>query len=344
VCDGELAPRRPPAPPRVARRRVLGLLGGAAAVGVSGVTGVSRVGAAGAAGAVRAPARPRAVPVGYGLEIHAREEWGLFLPPVGPLVEEAPGDVRFLLVHHTASANAYEPDDVPGAIAAIRRLHVEDRGWNDVAYNFLVDRYGGVWEGRAGSLAGPVRGDATGGSQGFALLCCLIGEFTAEPPTFEAQAALAALLAWLADTYGIDTSPGATATFTSRGSSRWAAGTEVTTTTIAGHRDMSSTACPGDAYYPIVRDQLPAAVTGLREPSTTTTTATATSGPASTTSALAPTTTAADDVAAPPDGGEGGGDLATPTAVGGAAVGVAAVAGAALVLRRRRTGDPDPPG
>ena len=330
MCDGDPAPP----PPRIARRRVLGLLGGAAALGLA---------APGRAHGLGGAPRRRAVAGGYGLEIHPREDWGLFLPPVGPLVEEAPGDVRFLLVHHTASANAYEPDDVPGAIAAVRRLHVEQRGWNDIAYNFLIDRFGGVWEGRAGSLARPVRGDATGGSQGFAILCCLIGEFTSEPPTFEAQAALTALLAWLADTYDIDTAPGSTTRFTSRGSNRWPAGTEVTTTTIAGHRDMSATACPGDACYPIVRDVLPESVTGLRAPAPTTTTA-----PASTTTSAAPTTTTpAGDVAAPaPDGGDDDG-LATPAVVGGAALGVAAAAGVALVLRRRRggpfVGDPGDP-
>ncbi len=39
----------------------------------------------------------------------------------------------------------------------------------------------------------------------------------------------------------------------------------VTTTTIAGHRDMSFTGCPGDMLYPIVRNQLPAAVTQERQ-------------------------------------------------------------------------------
>src|SRR5690606_28908465 len=133
--------------------------------------------------------------------------------------------------------------------AGIQRFHVRERGWPDIAYHFLVDRDGRVWEGRDGSLTRPVQADASGGSQGHAMLCCLIGEFTEQAPTPAAVAALTAVLAWLGDTYGIDTAPGATATFTSRGSNRWPAGTEVTTATIAGHRDMSYTECPGDACY-----------------------------------------------------------------------------------------------
>jgi hypothetical protein len=181
------------------------------------------------------------------------------------LQQERPGDTRFLLVHHTASANDYDPDDVPGLLRGFYRFHTgPDRRWPDVAYNFLVDRYGVVWEGRTGSLTGPVMADATGGSQGFAQLCCFVGNHQVEAPTREAQSSMTALLAALADTYAIETAPGATTTFVSRGSNRWPAGTTVTTTTIAGHRDMSLTTCPGDAAYELVRDVFPAAVTALR--------------------------------------------------------------------------------
>lgn len=61
--------------------------------------------------------------------------------------------------------------------------------------------------------------------------------------------ALVKTLAWLADRYSIDTAPGATTSFVSRGSQRHRAGVSVTTSTIAGHRDMSYTVCPGDGVY-----------------------------------------------------------------------------------------------
>ena len=111
-----------------------------------------------------------------------------------------------------------------------------------------------MWEGRAGALTGPVVADATGGSQGFAQLICLLGDFTSQLPTAAALDALVMMLAWLAGRYRIDISPGATASFISRGSQRWSAGTPITTSTIAGHRDMSYTACPGDALYPTLPD------------------------------------------------------------------------------------------
>jgi hypothetical protein len=71
------------------------------------------------------------------------------------------------------------------------------------------------------------------------------------------------LLAGLAERYAVDPAPGATTTFVSRGSNRWPAGASITTSTIAGHRDMSMTTCPGDAAYPLVKDAFPVEVTAV---------------------------------------------------------------------------------
>ena len=90
---------------------------------------------------------------------------------------------------------------------------------------------------------------STGGSLGFAQLVYLIGDFSVVEPTAAMTASLTKVLAWLADRYGLDTAPGATTTFVSRGSQRYVAGTAVTSSTIAGHRDMSYTDCPGGTVY-----------------------------------------------------------------------------------------------
>lgn len=118
--------------------------------------------------------------------------------------------MRFLLVHHTASRNGYRQQDVPALLRGFFSFHTgPDKVWPDLAYNFLVDEHGGVWDRRAGSLAGPVRPSATGGSQGFAVLGCYIGDLAVAAPRPPARASMLRLLAWLADTYGIDTAPGA---------------------------------------------------------------------------------------------------------------------------------------
>ncbi|HJQ76564.1 MAG TPA: N-acetylmuramoyl-L-alanine amidase [Acidimicrobiia bacterium] len=243
-----------------------------------------------------------------GLSINPRETWGADLPPVGPLSGE---DVKFLIVHHSASHNGHSPSDVPGILRGWFDFHTNGRGWNDIAYNFIIDSGGGVWEGRQGSLDGAVAGDATGGNQGFTQLVCLIGDTNTVPPTAAAQGSLVQVLAWLADRHGVSTAPGAEVTFTSRGSNRWPAGTEVTTPTISGHRDMSKTTCPGDSLYAYVTGSLHADVETSRgggsspatsaaptisTPSTTTTSTTTTSSTTTlppTTTTLPPTTTLA---------------------------------------------------
>ncbi len=225
-------------------------VGGAMALAAAGLVGCGRP----APGGVRLPPAdrlPERVPpvrVSSQLAIHPRDDWGDDLPPKGPM---GPEDVRFLLVHHTATSNV-----IPDPRSLIRGVYAFHTGsskrWNDVAYNFFVGPDGSVWEGRAGSLDGPVVADATGGNQGFSQLICLLGNFVDVAPTAAAQASLVGLLAHLADRYELSTWKDATATFISRGSNKWAAGTTVTTSTISGHRDMSFTACPGDAAYDLL--------------------------------------------------------------------------------------------
>ena len=300
--------------------------------------------------------------VAPGLLVRPRSSWaGDSRPPTGPLSPETP---LFLLVHHTASANGADP------VATMRSAYDfhtgPDRGWPDVAYNFFIDQFGVVWEGRFGSLDGPVEASATGGSQGFAQLVCLLGDFTAVLPTAAAVASLELTLAWLADRHDIDTRPGATVTFTSRGSNRWPAGTEVSAATISGHRDMSQTACPGDTFYPYLVSNVPAAVDALRSTGAPTTVEVTPPTEASrTTDAPAQTDPATPDTSPPvetpgptdtPDAGTvrvsgpattaaAEGDGSDSVVVPALGLGAATLAGAALwYTARRRAGEaPRPP-
>lgn len=261
--------------PRISRRTALSLAAGGTTLAVA--TGLGQ---------------PVAGRTPTGLTIQPRAAWaGDDRPPVGELREE---DVRFLLVHHTASANGADP---VGTMRGVYNFHTSpEKGWPDVAYNFFIDQNGAVYEARTGSLAGPVEASATGGSQGFAQLVCLLGDFTSQNPTGPALASLNATLAWLADRYSLDTSDGAQTTFVSRGSNRWPAGSTVTASTVSGHRDMSQTACPGDTFYPYLVANVQREVDGLRSSAVVTTTTrpppTTTSVPTTTATTGAPTTTA----------------------------------------------------
>ncbi len=229
---------------RTRRELFFGALGAA----VLGLTACGRSGTDSAAAQLPSVASLTSVQVAPGLSIHPRSEWGADLPPKGVI---GPEIVKFLLVHHTASSNF-----VPDPRAVIRQTYAFQTGpskrWPDICYHFMIGPDGSVWETRAGSLAGPVVADATGGNQGFAQLVCLIGDFTAQAPTPAAQESLMRLLIFLADRYRIDTDPAATTTFVSRGSDKFRAGTTVTASTISGHRDVTYTACPGNLGYTLL--------------------------------------------------------------------------------------------
>lgn len=203
------------------------------------------------------PARGTPVEVGPGLTIRPRDSWGRDLAPVGPT--QAEQSVKFLLVHHTAGSNRYGTKDVESKIREVYSFHTSPaKGWVDVCYNFFIDRFGGVWEGRAGSLNGPILADATGGNQGFAQLVCLLGNFETDRPPAPMMESCAAVLGWLADRYGIPLDQSRTVQFRSRGSNRWPNGSLVKARPISGHRDMSATLCPGKFVYPMLESEVPA--------------------------------------------------------------------------------------
>ena len=204
-----------------------------------------------------APRLPRREPTARP-SIRARSDWADDPPLWTPPTE----DPRIVVVHHTASSNVYSPSDVPGILRTIYRNHTGHYSggqWPDIAYNFIVDQFGTIWEARVVSADGPVAGDATGGNQGHSILCCWLGTHDDEPPSQPAIDAMVSLIAWQAARYRITVGLGATATFASRGSSLWPEGDKVTVPTVCGHRDVSDVTCPGDAGYEVV-GSLPALV------------------------------------------------------------------------------------
>ncbi len=262
--------------------------------------------------------------------IRPRADWAAGCPVRGRLSAE--DDLRFLLVHHTLTPNGESAERIPARLRAVYAYHTGSaKRWPDVAYNFFVDPHGVIWEGREGSLAGPVRGDATGGSQGFAELCCFVGDFTAQPPTPAAMSAMTALLAWLAQRSSIDLD--AAVTFTSRGSSRWRRGVSVTTDAVAAHRDMSSTECPGDALYPLVRSVL---LPGARALIAPTPTPTPTSAPTPTPTRSPATSVTPAPTAEPPAPASSDDPLPAALIGAGVAVGMAGVAAVGVPWMRRR--------
>jgi hypothetical protein len=159
--------------------------------------------------------------------------------------------IRAGMVHHTADHNTYTAAQVPGIIRSDFAYHLS-RGWNDIGYNFLVDRFGRIWEGRAGGVALAVMGAHSGGFNTDTFGVSLIGNYEQVRPSPAAVAAIARVFAWKLDLYHRD--PFGTTTLTSAGggTSRYPAGTVVRKPVLMGHRDVGQTACPGKYVYSLL--------------------------------------------------------------------------------------------
>jgi hypothetical protein len=172
------------------------------------------------------------------------------------------GRVYFAVVHHTAGSNSYTAAQSPAIVRAIQLYHVKGNGWNDIGYNFLVDKYGQVFEGRIGGIDRNVVGaHAEGfnyGSTGVALL----GNYGATTITPAAQRALVSLLAWRLDVAHVD--PLSLVNWSSGGNPKYPLGMHLKLRAISGHRDTGFTSCPGTRLYaklPSIAEQV--AATGL---------------------------------------------------------------------------------
>src|SRR5436190_21422508 len=155
--------------------------------------------------------------------------------------------VRFALVHHTAGTNSYTRSQSAAIVRGIEIYHVKGNGWNDIGYNFLVDKYGQVFEGRYGGVDKNVIGAHAEGFNTGSFGVALLGTYTSAVPPAVAQTALENLLAWRLDVAHVD--PLSTVTVASGGNARFPAGTPVFLRTVSGHRDTGFTTCPGAALY-----------------------------------------------------------------------------------------------
>src|SRR4051812_5445667 len=68
-----------------------------------------------------------------------REQWG-----ANEAIRRAPPQyadgVHLAIVHHTAGTNSYTEAQSAAIVRGIEIYHVKGNGWNDIGYNFLVDK------------------------------------------------------------------------------------------------------------------------------------------------------------------------------------------------------------
>ncbi|MFF2852919.1 peptidoglycan recognition protein [Streptomyces sp. NPDC058001] len=155
--------------------------------------------------------------------------------------------VRAAFVHHSGTGNNYRCSQAPSVIRGIYRYHVKSSGWRDIGYNYLVDKCGNVYEGRAGGVTKAVLGAHTLGFNSNTMGVAVLGTFSRSNPPAAAVNAVAKVTAWKLGLFGAN--PRGKTYLTSGGGNLYRKGKKVRLNVISGHRDGFVTDCPGARLY-----------------------------------------------------------------------------------------------
>ena len=155
-------------------------------------------------------------------------------------------ETRGVIFHHTAGSNSYARTDSQAIVRSTQAYHMQGRGWCDIGYNFLVDKYGQIFEGRSGGALLQVRGAHAGNYSvnTYDMGVSMIGNLDKVRPTTAMKNATVKLVGWRLGTNFLP-AQGAYAIAGHR------------LNRIAGHRDVynagirpgTATACPGRYGY-----------------------------------------------------------------------------------------------
>ncbi|WP_209371966.1 NlpC/P60 family protein [Brevibacterium renqingii] len=158
-------------------------------------------------------------------KIGSRSSWGAKAYKGSP--DYASG-IKQAVVHHTSGSNSYSAEDVPGIIRGIQAYHQQGRGWNDIGYNVVADKYGRLWQARGGDISKAVIGAHVSGHNTGTFGISVLGTYNSSAPPKKTRDAVASAIAWKFSINGISSA---------------------TKSNLVGHRDLGQTDCPGDAFY-----------------------------------------------------------------------------------------------
>ncbi|WP_240689607.1 NlpC/P60 family protein [Brevibacterium sp. S111] len=158
-------------------------------------------------------------------KIGSRSSWGAKAYRGSP--DYASG-IKQAVVHHTSGSNSYSAEDVPGIIRGIQAYHQDGRGWSDIGYNVVADKYGRLWHARGGDVSKAVIGAHVAGHNTGTFGISVLGTYNSAAPPKKTRDAVASAIAWKFSLNGIS---------------------KATKSNLVGHRDLGSTDCPGDAFY-----------------------------------------------------------------------------------------------
>ena len=157
-----------------------------------------------------------------------------------------------VVVHHTAGTNNYTAAQSASIVAGIYYYHAVTLDWGDIGYNFLVDKYGQVFEGRYGTLSSAagkmvIGGHARGVNTG-TMGISMMGNYVSTSPTDVQIDRVGKMAGWFLKRSGV-TNASASASFTILTTEKYKAGQVVNLPRILAHRDVGYTTCPGDGGY-----------------------------------------------------------------------------------------------
>lgn len=169
--------------------------------------------------------------------IRLRSEWGARAFIGEPEIRSVQGAV----IHHTVTANDYAQSQVPAILRSIQAYHMNGRDWSDIGYNFLVDRFGTIWEGRQGGVTLPIRGVHASEANSVSTGISVIGRHDVAAVPTATRYSVTRLVAWKLAIHGVPVG----STITLNG---------VRMTNVIGHRNVptAQTACPGTYLYALL--------------------------------------------------------------------------------------------
>ncbi|XP_024120156.1 peptidoglycan recognition protein 5 [Oryzias melastigma] len=153
------------------------------------------------------------------VNIVSRLQWGAAAPKQK---EALKGSAQRVVIHHTALQNCRGLPDSKEHLVSIQSMHMNQRGFDDIGYNFLIGGDGTVFEGRGWGVVGA----HTKGHNQDSLGIAFMGNFNSDKLTEEALRSVKGLLLSGVSQNYIDPE-----------------------FVLYGHRDLASTQCPGDNVY-----------------------------------------------------------------------------------------------
>jgi len=192
-----------------------------------------------------------------GLEILERSNW-TDVPRLDTIDCSIPSSVfglgcrsdvglRHAVVHHTVNQNGYAESSVPGLLSGIQQYHMQTRGWDDIGYNFVIDRFGRIWQAREADLYEPISSGHTTGLNAESVGVAVLGTFSTTTVPDAVVDSLGLLIGWKLSLHGVD--PHGHTLVRSSGGDFAEPGEFIDVRNISGHRDNQQTSCPGTVLY-----------------------------------------------------------------------------------------------